>query len=59
MIRVEIHEERITSYAVQENAPEKVDWKEILKITSNDKAIIAGALRAAADKYDPPQKVHR
>lgn len=33
-------------------------WETIDDMTSTDKTVIAGALRAIANKYDPPPKVN-
>jgi hypothetical protein len=60
MIRVEIHEEKVDSYATADTR-ETMKWVEVLSTITDDQKVAAGVLRAIADKYDPPGdgKVYR
>ncbi len=48
MIRISVEEEKQTAKGVE--------WKLILNTVADDPKVVAGSLRALADKYDPPTK---
>lgn len=57
-IRIKVEEEKVTYTATLKETAEETHWETITEMTS-EPSIIAGALRALANKYDPPQKAHR
>jgi hypothetical protein len=59
LIKVIVQEERTRYTPNDSKTDETTYWETVDEVTSSNPGVVAGSLRAIADKYLPPAKAYR